>query len=312
VQEYDKKNQEYVVVDPGVSDKRLLVVDEEFAAALNSTLRSGNNLSSTIRGLFDDGDAAPLTKTNRISTTGAHVCILGHITFKELKMKLSETDMLNGFGNRFLWICARRQGIIAFPEPLPGPIKELLQGLIEERLKHAFRGGEYRFSQAARELWLAEYPRLSMEHQGLSGCMVNRAEANVVRISLIFAILSLHHQIELDDLEAALAFWQYCRDSAMLIFGGEQSDRRKIKLLNSLNSLNSPGLTKTEIIRDIFVNHISAETLNNLLDELEEDNLIKIEKVLTEGAPKTIISLLMPSEKSELSEISSEPDRNAA
>jgi hypothetical protein len=69
----DKKNKlgEWQVTDPGVDDKRLLVIDEEFAAALQCTKREGNTLSSVIRTLFDSGNAEPLTKSNRTKEPGA-------------------------------------------------------------------------------------------------------------------------------------------------------------------------------------------------------------------------------------------------
>lgn len=289
----DKKTKsgEWQVIDPGVDDKRLFILDEEFANALNATKREGNTLSSIIRGLFDDGNASPLTKFNRIETTGAHVGIVTHTTNAELKIKLTENEQLNGFGNRFLWICARRQGVVPFPEQIPDQVKQSIRDLVQERLQHAFRGGEYQFNKEARELWITEYPRLSMAHKGLAGCMVNRAEALVVRLALIYALLSLNNKIARDDLEAALAFWSYCQQSAFYLFGTELEDRRKRKILNTLKPLYPHGLTKTEITNGIFKKHITSESLTALLDEMLSEHLIEIVMEQTGGAPRHIVIL---------------------
>ena len=67
------------VEDFGVSDKRLLVVEGEFAQALRVMRREGNTLSPTLRNLWDRGDSASLTKKSTERTTGALVSILGHI-----------------------------------------------------------------------------------------------------------------------------------------------------------------------------------------------------------------------------------------
>ncbi|MBJ6725406.1 YfjI family protein [Geomesophilobacter sediminis] len=280
---------QYQVSDPGIEDKRLFILDEEFANALNATRREGNTLSGIIRGLYDDGSAAPLTKHNRTKTTGAHVGIVSHVTVAELKAKLAETEQLNGFGNRFLWVCARRQRLVPFPEPIPDQERRMICTLIQERLEHAFRGGEYQLSPEARELWAAEYPKLSMAHKGLAGCMVNRGEAQVMRLALIYALLSLHIKIERDDIEAALAFWSYCEDSALHLFGGELGDIRKRKILTALNA--QPRMTRNEIREQVFQKHLSAEGLTTVLEEMEEESLVETLVEKTDGAPRQIVML---------------------
>lgn len=92
-EQYDKKTKrsETVLVDPGVSDKRLLVVESEFAQALRQTARSGNTLSATVRAAWDTGDLRTLTKNDPIIATGAHISIVGHITILELNAELTTT-----------------------------------------------------------------------------------------------------------------------------------------------------------------------------------------------------------------------------
>ena len=126
-----------VITDPGVDDKRLLIIEEEFAASLQASKREGNTLSSIVRTLFDSGNAEPLTKSSRIKCTEAHVGITAHITLFELKKLLTENDKLNGFGNRFLWICSRRSKLVAFPEPLSDSIKQRMMAHLNKVIRKA-------------------------------------------------------------------------------------------------------------------------------------------------------------------------------
>ena len=69
-----------VVVDHGIEDKRLLVLEAEFASPLRVLGREGNILSAVIREGWDTGDLRTLTKNSAAKATGAHITILGHIT----------------------------------------------------------------------------------------------------------------------------------------------------------------------------------------------------------------------------------------
>jgi hypothetical protein len=63
--------------DPGVADKRLLVIEAEYASVLRVLDREGNRLSPVIRDAWDTGDLRTLTKTSPASATGAHISIIG-------------------------------------------------------------------------------------------------------------------------------------------------------------------------------------------------------------------------------------------
>ncbi len=184
MEKWDEKKGEMVTTDPGIIDKRLFVLDEEFAGALASTKREGNTLSMVIRCAWDDGTFDPLTKTNKIRATRAHVGWVSHITIDELHRKLGESEAFNGFANRILWVCARRGKLNPFPEPMPddelGEIRERIAAVLEQT-----RGVDFfhiKWGGAAKRAWSERYyQRLTQDHPGLVGCVVNRAEAQVVR-----------------------------------------------------------------------------------------------------------------------------------
>ncbi len=65
------KNGELImeIVDEGVIDKRLFVVESEFASVLRAAQRQGNTLSATIREGWDSGNLRSLTKNDPITAT---------------------------------------------------------------------------------------------------------------------------------------------------------------------------------------------------------------------------------------------------
>jgi hypothetical protein len=98
----------HAVADGVVADKRLLVIESEFASTLRVLNRDGNTLSPTLRQAWDGSTLQVMTKQFPETASNAHVSIIGHVTGDELRRELKRTDAGNGFGNRILWACTRR------------------------------------------------------------------------------------------------------------------------------------------------------------------------------------------------------------
>jgi hypothetical protein len=101
-----------VPVDEGVLDKRLLVIESEYASVLKVMSRKGNTLSPVIRDAWDGHSLRSLVKNFPARASDPHISILGHITKTELKSLLTETEVANGYGNRVLWLCVRRSKLL--------------------------------------------------------------------------------------------------------------------------------------------------------------------------------------------------------
>lgn len=262
--EWNVRKQELVINDPGVEDKRLFILDEEFASALSCMKREGNTLSTTIRNAWDSGTLEPLTKTSKIKATGAHIGICMHTTIAELHQKLNEVEAFNGFANRIIWCCAQRKKIVPFPEPMP---KRRLRGFQERFLKilqKAQSFDEMHFSNEAKGLWKKIYPELSKENPGLFGGVINRAEAQVCRLSMIYALLDGSDIINQEHLNAALALWDYCEKSARFIFSNREINSWANKILKALES----GSKSTTDLHKVFNGKLAGETLDKVLSEL--------------------------------------------
>lgn len=70
--------------DPGVTDKRLLVVEPESASVLKVASRERNTFSAILRQAWEDGSLRTMVVTNPARATGTPISILGHITREEL------------------------------------------------------------------------------------------------------------------------------------------------------------------------------------------------------------------------------------
>ena len=103
---------ETVVVDQGKEDKRLVVLETEFASTLKVMGREGNSLSAVIRQAWETGELSILTKNTPARATGAHISIIGHCTAEELRRNLNRTEIAAGFMNRFLLVCSRRARLL--------------------------------------------------------------------------------------------------------------------------------------------------------------------------------------------------------
>lgn len=295
LQEYilnkQKQTGKKMMTDPGVEDKRLLILDQELASALNCTRREGNTLSTIVRALFDGDTIEPLTKTNKLTATNPHVGIVTHITSHELHKKLDATEALNGFANRFLWLCVRRPKLEPFPrEMAPETLRQFQQRLVRI-LKSARKQKRMRFTDSARELWRQQYPSIASDRPGLLGSILNRAEAYIRRIALIYALLDEASAVDDIHLLAALALWKFNEDSAAFIFGGFEADPVERRIIEAL--AESGGKMNTTALYKAFGNHLSKERLTIAMNTLLASRKIHIEEIKPEGGgrPRKIFHL---------------------
>jgi len=80
---------ETVVRDEGEPDKRLFMLEPEFARVLRVMSRQGSTVSATLRQAYDSGDLRIMARNSPGRATGAHVSMIGHITRDELRRELS-------------------------------------------------------------------------------------------------------------------------------------------------------------------------------------------------------------------------------
>jgi len=242
------KQWEDEVVDQGVSDKRLLVVEEELSRALRAMRRSENILSAVLRLAWDGKPLGTITRNNPTRSTGALISLIGHITIVELRAELSELQAANGFGNRCLFACVKRSKLLPFGGNIDAAALNELAARLGEILKtHPVRPSFHvHFDITARALWENSYETLSKGGTRLFDALTARSEAQAIRVALIYALLDGQPAIGRRHLEAALEVIRYSNASVKYIFGDAIGNATADTILRTLRS-NPEGLTRTEI-----------------------------------------------------------------
>ena len=268
------------IIDEGIHDKRLLVLESEFSSVLRILRREGNTLSAIVRQAWDNGNLRTLTKNSPAKATGAHISILGHITKNELLRYLDDTEAGNGFGNRFLWLCVKRSKTL--PEgggcinidPLVERLNEALE--FAKSTKEIKRNGE------ARLIWKEIYPGLSDGKLGLFGMLTSRAEAQAMRMACIYALLDKSSVVRPEHLVASLALWEYCENSVRYIFGDATGDHVVDSIVMALEQAPE-GLSRSKI-HSLFGRNLKVNRIDRALESLTSTGSVRSEVSLTEGA----------------------------
>jgi hypothetical protein len=153
------------------------------------------------------------------------------------------------------------------------PLKAILKELYGER-----RIG---WSADAAVIWKKVYPKLSEGRHGLVGAVTSRAEAQVLRIALIYALLDETDRIEVSHLNAALAVWKYCEQSAEVIFGTSTGDPLADDIIRMLKA-SPDGMTRTDLYNALG-RHQSSDAIGRSLGNLLKAGLAHSETRATKG-----------------------------
>jgi len=269
--------------EPGELDKRLLAFESEMAALLRVMGRTGNSLSPTLRQAWDGGTLGVRTRRLPLRATRPHISIIAHSTLDDLSRFLDRTDIFNGFANRFLWACVRRARLLPLGGAIPEDQLDTLIRHTRDALEFAKGVQQLRFSEKAAELWREEYPELTADVPGMVGAATSRAEAQVLRLAGIYALMDQCGQVKLQHLRAALAVWKFCFDSAKYIFAGRSTiglDQRLEQILQMANG----GLTRTEISA-AFNHHHSTAAISAALERLRKKGFAAPQIRSTKGRP---------------------------
>jgi predicted transcriptional regulator len=297
------------VVDAGATDKRLLVFEEELAHVIAVAGREGSTLSSLLRKAWDGRRLENRTKGRRLIATGAHVSALTGITPEELIRRMPDTEVANGFMNRFLIVAVARARTRSRPTPIPATFDRDWGEAFREALAFAREHpGPMAWSDDGGALWDRAYVKqLSVERAGLAGSACARAEPHALRLAMIFALLDCSKTIQLDHVQAALALWNYCEQSTRLIFGDRLGDPDADAIVREVRERGK--LTRWEV-NNFFGRNRSADQLDRALQRLIELKLLREEREDSGGRPTTIY---FPYEENEVNEESAtKPKAGAA
>jgi hypothetical protein len=195
--------------------------------------------------------------------------VTGHITPEELKKRLSEVEMANGFGNRFLWFASKSDKELPCAEPIPDALIAKFAQRLKNILDFAWQQDLLKMDDYALDRWKEIYSYLRKDRPGFAGALTARGESIVLRLALVYALLNKSKTIQHEHLEAALAVWKYCEESAQMLFKNKSGSA----LADTLYRLLDSGPMKTVE----FHSHTNepSESIRAALGELEQNGLIK-------------------------------------
>lgn len=309
---------------PAIDDKRLWVVESEFANVLQQAKRDGNTLSSALRDAWDGVSIKPATKTARTWATDPHIAIAGAITPTELVEMMRARELSNGFANRFLIFWAERERLIPFPTATDGATLSRLVERTEDVLR--FMRGNYPaesdtrqmgMSQAAQDAYKMLYRGELNKSTGstkLDGILERRAPT-LLRMAMLFALSDSTLTIEVYHIDAAWAWVSYSVDSVRYIFKESAADGFDAKRLAAaserlLGYLGTKSeATRKDITNECFQKRAPAGGLDAVIAELLNTTPPKIEAVtmprrdgLT-GKGRTIYRTLVNSTRADIADI---------
>ncbi|MDT5348320.1 MAG: hypothetical protein QOH91_1607 [Mycobacterium sp.] len=278
--------------DAGVSDKRLLVKESEYRSVLARCRREGNTLSMTLRQAWDGGTLRTLArKHNKLTATDPHIVVIGHITPREFRSTLDDSDLSGGSINRLLICLSRRSRLNARLGNIPHDVLTRAADLFAKAQKEAQNRGEMKFTDAFWSSWETTYRELNRDRpDSWATDATARGVTQVLRLALIYALFDGAAEIDTSHLDAALALWAYAEHSAKWLFSTHDLEIEREAaggLANFIREGGCDGRTRTEIYRDYFKSNIKAAEITAELTPLVHDGVVTEIRDETGGRPTT-------------------------
>lgn len=267
---------------PAIEDKRLWVVESEFANVLHQGRRDGNTLSAALRDCWDGVDLKPATKSNRLYASQPHVCLSGAISPSELTGLMSARDLTNGFANRFLMIWAERARMLPFPKETPQAVVEHLACRTREVLafvradRHVERD-HLRMELSPQAQWrYAQLYRGELNDDlgdGVVSALLERRAPILLRLAMLMALTDLQTRIDAQHIDAAMAWIRHATDSVRFVFVSAAEEAKLAQVLELSNRvlafLRERGqATRSQISAECFRGKVSKTRIDASLEHL--------------------------------------------
>jgi len=269
---------------------RVLVHDPSFTRTLALAGRPASEVPLLVRSAWDGQPIELVHGRHRVEHH--HIGIVAHATADQLAEHLSLSDPSVSFVNRFVFVVARRQPPLLDEGNIPASVVAAHGTRLRDNLRLAAGFSPLERAPDAEERWHEAYPELAGDDPGgLLGIMVARAARHTMRFALVHAASEASERIELRHLEAALALWAYCRESAAEVSSLRATGTTDLasELLSALEAAGGRGLSLSDQL-DHFGRNVPASRLRVAREELEAAGLIysTSERRTGSGRPATV------------------------
>jgi hypothetical protein len=247
-------------------------------------------LSPLLRQAWDGDRLESRSRAKKSVADGGHVSVIGHVTADELRVRLTDNDRANGFANRHLFVCVRRSKLLPSGGSLDDSVTKDLATRTSEALLAARKVGIMKRTVKAEKLWDELYREMADDEPGgLLGAIIARDQAQVLRLSVTYALTDGERNIDVPHVEAAWVVWQYCRSSAALIFGDAVGDPTVDGILRAVRDAGEDGLDLTALAQR-FSRHLNVEARDAALKLLEDrEHVERRVQVETGGRPRVVL-----------------------
>lgn len=299
---------------PAITDKRLWVIESEFANVLQQSRRGGNTLSAALRDCWDGVDLKPATKTNRVHASEPHVCLSGAISPVELLALVQRRDLLNGFVNRFLMVWGERTRIEAFPRRAPRNRVDALAAQVIEvldftqpRMQDGRESALMTLADSARRRYAQLYQDELNRELGstLVDSLLERRAPMLLRLAMGFALTDRQWLIQAEHIDAAMAWVRYATDSAGYVLAGSNGMPSQPQVAWAAERISAflavkGSASRRDLVVDCFGRHQPAAVVDaaiaHLMDGAHADARVEVQARLHvgPGRPATIYRLIRP------------------
>lgn len=253
--------------DEGLA-RPVLAIEEEMDGFIANTKRD-TRLGTYFRKAWDGSDILHKTATSDILIVGTHVAIIGHVQPLNWGAISRSRDATGGTYNRFLPIGVERSKTI----PVFGAedTTELVQQLAKKLRRIARDARDVDMVTVRKdvaEVFEAHHrpacESLTAGNEELAQ-MSERALAYLIRLAALYALADGRDEIEVEDLDPALAIVKYSVETVAAVLPEVGGDRLTTKIYNALLNAGPDGLSKSELWMAIGRNYSAADVRAALL-----------------------------------------------
>jgi len=277
------------IEDPGVTDKRCLLLFEEMDTLFVAMSRTGSTLAPVWNMAYDGKTLENNTRQLRERATNPHISAVCHITEESFQQAVQHVSKglgcSNGFYNRFITAHAvgerrlSRGGEMPDVDDLVERIRDVLAALGPNNANEAV---PITWHPSTHKAWDGFDDALAGAHPFLSGLggLAARLRPNTMRVAMIFAIMDGDREIMPCHLKAAKSFCLHCIDDSRGFFDRSRPSSAKPSLDDRLLTIAASGpCTLTDFHKSLGRKGYETKELRDSLARL-----VKGGKLLTEDS----------------------------
>jgi hypothetical protein len=274
-----------------VTDKRLWVVESEWATAMIRAAREGSTLGPVMRSAWAGEDLGLLNR-DAIRATRPHIGIVGHITPSEFVTRMHNVELSGGTYNRFLPVFVERSQVV--PEPPAMDVSTFATEAFELRraCASARRVQVVSRSEDFRELWRHVYQDLTTDDENPTlNRFTARAAPQTLRVAAVLALTEERSVMTADDLDCVLAFVNYSIASARYVIGASTDQAVVERFQEAIRAAAGKWVSRDHIYREGFQRNVKRSALDAAWLIISADDSYQAKQDQTDGATPAFVPL---------------------